>query len=143
MISAWVSSCKFNEQIRRIYLTYISGGYIVSAIFICWEYQRLGIHYREFRIIRLSFWIKLMFIFVELGLVIAFGVLADKNHYTAAAVCEWTVSLIYTFYVWSFALDFYPAFSNSQVPNKDGNDMEMGTAEAVAQNSNGHSGYAY
>ena len=40
-------------------------GYIVSAIFICWEYQRLGIHYREHSILRISFWVKLAFIIAE------------------------------------------------------------------------------
>lgn len=43
-------------------------GYIVSAIFVCAEYQRLGIHFREYRILRASFWIKLAFIFVEIAL---------------------------------------------------------------------------
>jgi len=75
-----------------------------------------------------------MFIFVEVGLAIAFVVLGYKKHYTAAAVCEWLVSLIYTFYVWSFALDFLPAISNSQVKNEDGT-YETGTMEAMAERS--------
>jgi hypothetical protein len=37
-------------------------GYIVSAIFTCWGYQRLGIHYRQHSILRISFWVKLAFI---------------------------------------------------------------------------------
>lgn len=40
-------------------------GYIISAIFICAEYQRLGIHFREHRVLRASFWLKLAFILVE------------------------------------------------------------------------------
>lgn len=47
-----------------------SVGYIISAIFICAEYQRLGIHYREHRVLRMSFWLKLAFIFVEICLAI-------------------------------------------------------------------------
>ncbi|KAI6709004.1 hypothetical protein JHW43_008460 [Diplocarpon mali] len=85
------------------------GGYMVSAIFVCWEYQRLGIHYRQFRILRISFWIKLAFIFVELGLAIAFGVLGTRDMYDSAAICEWVIALIYTFYIWSYAIDFVPA----------------------------------
>lgn len=42
----------------------------MSAIFICAEYQRLGIHYRQYRILRASFWVKLTFIFLELALCI-------------------------------------------------------------------------
>ncbi|KAL1304892.1 hypothetical protein AAFC00_003810 [Neodothiora populina] len=84
-------------------------GYIISAIFICAEYQRLGIHYREHRILRASFWIKLCFIIVELCLAIAFAVMSKQHHYNRAAVLEWTVSLIYIFYVGSFVMDFLPA----------------------------------
>ncbi|TVY55032.1 Protein sfk1 [Lachnellula suecica] len=146
MIGMIILTCQndlYHDRTHDICLGLFIGGYIVSAIFICWEYQRLGIHYRQHRIIRISFWIKLAFIFIEVGLVIAFGVTAYKDHYTAAAVCEWTVSLIYTLYVWSFALDFWPAFSNSQVVKENG-EVEMGqTAEMAAQNDNGRSGYAY
>lgn len=84
-------------------------GYIVSAIFICAEYQRLGIHFREHRVLRISFWIKLTFIFIELGLVIAFGVLEDQGRYNMAGYLEWIISLVYIFYVWSFIIDFLPA----------------------------------
>lgn len=86
-----------------------SAGYIVSAIFICAEYQRLGIHYREYRILAASFWIKLAFIFIEVALAISFGVLSYQGHYNRAAVIEWTISLIYIFYIWSFIIDFLPA----------------------------------
>lgn len=46
-------------------------GYIISAIFICAEYQRLGIHFREHRVLRASFWLKLAFIFVEIALAVS------------------------------------------------------------------------
>lgn len=45
-------------------------GYIVSAIFVCAEYQRLGIHHRQHKILRASFWVKLAFIFIEIILAI-------------------------------------------------------------------------
>ncbi|SMR57544.1 unnamed protein product [Zymoseptoria tritici ST99CH_3D1] len=85
------------------------GGYIVSAIFICAEYQRLGIHYRQYSILAASFWIKLAFIFIEVALVIAFGIMSNQSHWNRAAVLEWTISLVYIFYVWSFFIDFLPA----------------------------------
>jgi len=56
------------------FLVIFIGGYIITAIFICAEYQRLGIHYREYRVLRLSFWFKLFFILVEIALVV--GMLA-------------------------------------------------------------------
>ncbi|KAK2750290.1 hypothetical protein FQN55_002437 [Onygenales sp. PD_40] len=86
------------------------GGYIVSAVFVCAEYQRLGIHYREHRILAASFWIKLMFIFVELALAIAFGVLGRRRgKRNQAAVVEWVIAYIFTFYVLSFIVDILPS----------------------------------
>lgn len=49
---------------------FFSVGYIISAIFACAEYQRLGIHFRQYRILRASFWIKLFFILTEIALAI-------------------------------------------------------------------------
>lgn len=113
-----------------------SGGYLVSAIFLCLEYWRLGIeHRRRHVILFVSFWIKLVFIVVEFGLAIAFGI-CDKTDYRAnsAAILEWgefhlsfpsscgvsdidhlvlncalVISLIFTFYVLSFVIDLLPA----------------------------------
>ncbi len=50
--------------------TLASLGFVLSAVCICVEYQRLGIHFRQFRVLRMSFWIKLAFIIVEVGLAI-------------------------------------------------------------------------
>ena len=63
---------------------------------------------------------------MEAGLAIAFGVLGDRGHYNSAAVVEWIIALIYTFYVWSFAIDFLPV-----VIYKDGfgNKYESGETE--------------
>lgn len=109
-----------------------SAGYIISAIFVCWEYQRLGIHYRQHRILRISFWIKLAFIFVELGLAIAFGVLSHQKRYNSAAVCEWVISFIYTFYVWSYAIDFIPAVRTKHYASKE---TEIDMAEGMEAES--------
>ena len=45
-------------------------GYLISAIFICAEFQRLGIHHRQHRVLRSSFWMKLFFILIEVALAI-------------------------------------------------------------------------
>lgn len=98
-----------HHKLHDVFLVLFIGGYIVSAVFICWEYQRLGIYYREFRVLRASFWVKLVFIFVELGLAIGFGVSNTTKHYNTAAIFEWVIALVYTFYVLSFFMDFIPA----------------------------------
>jgi len=98
-----------HPHLHDIFLCLFIGGYIVSAIFICAEYQRLGIHFREHSVLRISFWIKLAFILVELALAIAFGVCSNKGRRNVAAVLEWIIALIYFFFVLSFFIDFMPA----------------------------------
>ena len=106
MIPCWPCSCASGTPSVRSYehdanSTPHSLGYIISAVFICAEYQLLGKHFREYRILRTSFWIKLAFIFVELGLAIAFGVTEYKGALNVSGYLEWIVSLVYIFYVWS------------------------------------------
>jgi hypothetical protein len=108
------------------FLVLFIAGYVVSAIFICWEYQRLGIHFREHSILRYSFWIKLSFILLELGLAIAFGVTQNQKKYNAAAVLEWVIALIFFFYVLSFFIDFMPAVRSK---NHQSRETEMDMAE--------------
>jgi hypothetical protein len=93
------------------------GGYVLSAIFLCAEYQRLGIHYRQHRVLRISFWIKLLFILVEIAFAIVFAATAWNDHENVAAVFEWIIALIFTFYVLSFLLDLWPSVrSKTHVP---------------------------
>ncbi|KAK9422021.1 putative Frag1/DRAM/Sfk1 family protein [Seiridium unicorne] len=96
-------------RLHDIFLLLFIAGYIISAIFICWEYQRLGIKYREHRVLRISFWIKLVFIIVELFLAIAFIVTNFRGIYDVAAILEWVIAFIFSLYVFSFFVDLYPA----------------------------------
>lgn len=98
-----------HNRMHNICLAIFIIGYIVSAIFICWEYQRLGIHYRQHSILRISFWIKLAFIIAEICLCIVFGVTQQYNKWNVAAVFEWIIAFVYTWYVLSFFIDFLPA----------------------------------
>ncbi|KAK4943944.1 hypothetical protein LTR66_000288 [Elasticomyces elasticus] len=98
-----------HPHLHDIFLIVFIAGYIISAVFICAEYQRLGIKWRDHSVLRNSFWIKLTFIFVELALAIAFGVSQIKGNTNIAAILEWVIALIYFLYVISFILDFLPA----------------------------------
>jgi len=91
------------------FLLLFIGGFILSAVFLCAEYQRLGIHYREHRILRISFWVKLAFILVELVLAAVFVGTSFTHNRNVAAVFEWIVALVFTFYVLSFLLDLLPS----------------------------------
>jgi hypothetical protein len=91
------------------FLLLFIGGYWISAVFLCAEYQRLGIHYRNHRILRISFWVKLIFILVELALAIVFVSCSYTSHRNIAAVFEWIVAFVFTAYVVSFLLDLLPS----------------------------------
>ncbi|EMC91298.1 hypothetical protein BAUCODRAFT_117653 [Baudoinia panamericana UAMH 10762] len=109
LILLTIFDTKRHPEVHDAMLIVFIAGYVISAIFICAEYQRLGVHYRESAILRTSFWIKLGFIIVEVALAIAFGVTEYKTMYQSSAILEWVIALIYIFYVWSFIIDFLPA----------------------------------
>ncbi|KAL1993042.1 hypothetical protein VTN49DRAFT_3799 [Thermomyces lanuginosus] len=98
-------------RLHNGFLAMFIAGYLVSSVFICLQYLRLGIAYRRVhRILFFSFWIKLIFILVELALAVAFGVyLRRGGRQNLAAVLEWVIAYIFTFYILSFAIDLFPA----------------------------------
>ncbi|KAF2099091.1 hypothetical protein NA57DRAFT_76326 [Rhizodiscina lignyota] len=132
-----------HPHLHDAFLVLFIAGYIVSAVFICWEYQRLGIHYRQHHILRVSFWMKLAFIIVELALAIGFGVTGNRGEYNAAAVIEWVIALVFTFYVVSFAVDFIPALRTRQEDTRKGapDMVETGTAYNPAASAPGGERY--
>ncbi|KAH8803286.1 Frag1/DRAM/Sfk1 family-domain-containing protein [Xylogone sp. PMI_703] len=98
-----------HPRLHDVFLLIFIVGYIVSAICLCWEYRRLGKHFREFNILRISFYMKLFFIIVEVVLAIAFVSTNWSGKYNAAAVLEWAVAFIFTFWLASFVVDLWPA----------------------------------
>ncbi|KAK4148147.1 Frag1/DRAM/Sfk1 family-domain-containing protein [Dichotomopilus funicola] len=91
------------------FLLLFIAGYVLSAVFICWEYHRLGKNYREHRILRLSFRIKLAFVIIEVLLAIAFVACTFTSHFQPGAILEWVIAFIFSAYVFSFFVDLYPA----------------------------------
>lgn len=51
---------------------------------------------------------------MELCLAIAFAVTNFKGLYNAAAILEWVVAFVFSFYVFSFFVDLYPAAKTSR-----------------------------
>ncbi|KAG0645250.1 sfk1 [Hyphodiscus hymeniophilus] len=149
-----------HHKLHDVFLLLFIAGYVISAVFICWEYQRLGIRmsppiptqnhtqtnikltlspteFRQHRILRISFWLKLVFILLEVILAIAFGSCNFKEKYNAAAVLEWTIAFVFTFYVFSFFVDLIPAVRtrHGRAKGPMGGQTEM-EAEAGAQGRN-------
>lgn len=72
---------------------------------------------------------------MEIGLAIGFGVCNRKSWLNTAAVLEWVVALVYTFYVWSFAIDFIPAIRTKT--GFESKDTEVGMVMAMEGESRG------
>lgn len=120
------------------FLLLFIAGYVISAIFLCAEYQRLGIHYRGHRILAISFWIKLGFILVEVALAIVFVSTTFTHTRNVAACFEWAIAFIYTFYVLSFVVDLLPSVrTKNHVPQGE-KEMAL-TNDSAGPNQGGHS----
>lgn len=91
------------------FLLLFIAGFVLSAICICAEYQRLGIHYRHHRVLRMSFWVKLTFILLAVGMAIVFVGTGWTHHKNIAAVFEWLIAIVFTGYILSFVLDLLPS----------------------------------
>jgi hypothetical protein len=66
----------------------------------------------------------------------AFGVCNRRHNYNVAAIIEWVIALIFTFYVASFSLDFLPALkTQSGRHNGRTGPSEMAIAEEGAMRS--------
>ncbi|GAM89840.1 hypothetical protein ANO11243_078790 [Dothideomycetidae sp. 11243] len=118
-------------------------GYIVTAIFVCAEYQRLGIHQRQYRLLRFSFWLKLGWIFLFLALAIVFGVSMKKGRNNLAAVFEWIIAFLFSIFVASFAIDFLPAIRTRHRHNRFAleNSADKSDMVEVPNQLGGPSGY--
>lgn len=114
-----------HHTLHDTFLVVFIAGYVVSAIFICWEYQRLGVAHRQVRILAYSFWIKLAFIIVEVALAIGFGVTEYRRSYNTSGILEWIVALVYFFYVLSFFIDFVPAVHTKHHQSRETSEMAM------------------
>jgi len=97
-----------HPKLHDSFLLLFIGGYVLSAIFTCAEYQRLGKAVRGHRVLRVSFWIKLAFIIVEIVLAVCFVGLTFTKHQQQGAVFEWVIACIFTFWVLSFLVDLLP-----------------------------------
>lgn len=98
-----------HPRLHDVFLGLFIVGYLLSAIFICAEYQRLGVHNPQHRVLAVSFWVKLAFIIVTVCLAVPFVVMNRLENWNVAAVLEWVIAFVFSFYVFSFYVDLYPA----------------------------------
>ena len=77
--------------------------------------------HRETRVLRISFYVKLFFVIIETVLAIAFVCCNTTGRPNPGAVLEWVIAFIFSFYVFSFYIDLYPAAATKQQLEVSGN----------------------
>lgn len=115
-----------HETLHDRFLAVFIIGYVLAAIFLCWEFQRLGRKYRQHRFLRVSFWIKLTFILVEIALAVVFGVCTTRGYKNVGAIVEWVIAVVFTFWVLSFLIDLLPIVRGDAGRTEKSAGLEMG-----------------
>ncbi|KAL9098904.1 MAG: hypothetical protein Q9163_005514 [Psora crenata] len=126
------------------FLLLFMAGYVISAIFVCAEYQRLGVHFRQHRVLRFSFWIKLLFTLLEVALAVVFAVLTYTSRQNLGAVFEWVIALVFTFYILTFFVDLLPATRSAQQRTNDMymHERQMGNPASGMDREPGYASHA-
>lgn len=148
-----VFDTKRYTSLHRLFLFLFMLGVVLSAIFTTIEYRRLGRTYGEQKVLRMSYQAKRAIFIIELLLSIAFGVTMYKKMQNAAAILEWLIAFIFTFYVLSFFFDLRPSAGTHamRVLTNDGrmdeaemgssSDLENGSRAPVMQQTHGANTY--
>ena len=95
----------------------------------------MGLFYRpHFRILFVSFALKVTFIVVEIALVIAWCALEGRpqeEKKNASAVLEWIVAYVFTLYIFSFVLDLFPSVRTKRHVPQGQRKFQIDETEAV------------
>ena len=84
------------------------------------ERKVLSINYPKSIRLQQSFHLKLCCIVVEIVLVIVCGASMFEGHWKVSVIAEWIIGLIFTFYIWSCAIDFLTTNDLHKNNTKDG-----------------------
>ncbi|EGX92529.1 FK506 suppressor Sfk1 [Cordyceps militaris CM01] len=138
-----VFDTKNYNKLHYVFLLFFLGGYMLSAVCTCCEYQRLGIKHREHRDLRASFWAKLAVVLIEGTMAIAFVVTNFTKQNDVAAILEWAIAFLFTFFILSFVIDLYPAVTTkphtARFEKRGPREMEEGSGATTPHHySNGN-----
>lgn len=122
------------------YVPLISRLFSISRFHLFQLTQKTDFRNHHHRILRASFWIKLTFILLEVILALSFISCNFAGAKNAAAVLEWAVSFIFTFYIFSFFVDLIPAVKTKRREKRFGGSsdetemqVEMERGEGVGE----------
>ncbi|THH07456.1 hypothetical protein EW145_g3366 [Phellinidium pouzarii] len=97
---------KRHSRLHRVFLLIFVVGTALSAIFTVIEFRWLDKTFgRRFRLLRIAYLIKAIFVFILIVLAIAFGALLDSSSPNDGAIIEWTIAFLFTVYLLTFWFD--------------------------------------
>jgi fumarate reductase subunit C len=109
-------------------LTIFSLGYLVSAAFLCWERRELRRDFSIHNLLAIAFYIKIVFVVLEIAMGAAF-IVCFKRFDGPAAVLEWAIAFFFILYASAFFIDLLPAVNRI---NKKGNAIKQEAEEGGA-----------
>lgn len=100
---------RVHEGLLVIFIVFLG----LSAVFTCAEYGILDRETQHKRHIVVSFYFKIVWFIIELGLAISFPTTGNRSE-NGSAVVEWTLAFIYPFYQLMLAYDLWPAYNKTK-----------------------------
>lgn len=109
---------KRHVTLHRVFLFIFMLGVAISAIFTVIEFRWISKGYTEIRALKKAYKMKLVLVIILLALAIAFGVNLGRR-INAAAVLEWTISFLFTFYILTYFYDLRQSKGNRKGELRD------------------------
>jgi hypothetical protein len=105
-------------------------GYLVAAVFLCAERRSLGKRISLHRLLSLAFYLKILFIVLEIGAGCGF-IVSFERYNNAAAILEWIIAFLFVVLGSSFLIDLLhdPPTKEHELPME-----EQGVSRIVHSN---------
>ncbi|KAI5779493.1 Frag1/DRAM/Sfk1 family-domain-containing protein [Geopyxis carbonaria] len=125
--------------LHRLFLFLFMLGIVLSALFTTLEYRRLGNTFTDHPVLKISYRFKQAIVVVEVALSVAFGVTMFRKANNAAAIIEWLIAFLFTFYVLSFFFDLRPKARTKEALARETREHEMGRGPGIVERFFGRS----
>lgn len=122
-----------HPTLHRLFLFLFMLGIVLSALFTTLEYRRLGNTFTNHPVLKLSYRFKQVIVLVEVFLSVAFGVTMFRKTNDAAAIIEWMIAFLFTFYVSSFFFDLRPKARTKEALAQETREHEMGRGPGLVE----------
>ncbi|KAI5850001.1 Frag1/DRAM/Sfk1 [Tricharina praecox] len=129
-----------HPSLHRLFLFLFMLGVVLSALFTTIEYRRLGRTFTQHPMLGRSYRFKQGIVIVEVALSVAFGVTMYRKLHDTAAILEWLIAFVFTFYVLSFFFDLRPTARTKEEVRHDMREARHDIQQAQATSGSSENG---